>query len=192
MGGETALLCYDQEANQGLSPRGRGNPSRKMLQPNPGRSIPAWAGKPSGLLPLLIGDTVYPRVGGETTSGPLDSTSPTGLSPRGRGNLKEGAITQPVDWVYPRVGGETMVGPRRTMQEHGLSPRGRGNLRCNTLPAEMRRSIPAWAGKPGDVAIGYASAGVYPRVGGETYSRWGTETDAKGLSPRGRGNPDEA
>ena len=53
----------------------------------------------------------------------------------------------------------------------------------------MDRSIPAWAGEP-DIAIGLLTLiEVYPRVGGGTQfqDRW--LEGARGLSPRGRGNP---
>ena len=79
---------------------------------------------------------------------------------------------------------------------HGLSPRGRGNLpsnqRLNPVQQQVYRSIPAWAGEPGE-GVGYGiNVWVYPRVGGGTPVTLGARSRASGLSPRGRGNPTTA
>ena len=50
------------------------------------RSIPAWAGEPSGIRPTSDTAEVYPRVGGGTIRGACFSSHRKGLSPRGRGN----------------------------------------------------------------------------------------------------------
>ena len=53
---------------------------------------------------------------------------------------------------------------------------------------KTERSIPAWAGEPGNMdACGY-EIGVYPRVGGGTLPFHPSESKKRGLSPRGRGN----
>ena len=132
-----------------------------------------------------------------------------GLSPRGRGNHRDGQEQRDGDrsipaWagepygkpvigndkpVYPRVGGGTNSPQPRTARLEGLSPRGRGNrpwLACRPVQA---RSIPAWAGEPGRVAPYIRSRGVYPRVGGGTAQTANRYDAVKGLSPRGRGNP---
>ena len=58
------------------------------------------------------------------------------------------------------------------------------------LVAPLRRSIPAWAGKP-PLASGRVSfPAVYPRVGGGNPPFFGSVTPANGLSPRGRGKQD--
>ena len=71
----------------------------------------------------------------------------------------------------------------------GLSPRGRGKPSVAQMRQWVGRSIPAWAGETRARSLGYAAAGVYPRVGGGNGEQ--TETGAKkqGLSPRGRGKP---
>ena len=51
------------------------------------------------------------------------------------------------------------------------------------------RSIPAWAGKPGDDGRVAHRPEVHPRVGGETASPFRREATGRGPSPRGRGNP---
>ena len=53
---------------------------------------------------------------------------------------------------------------------------------------KTERSIPAWAGEPGNMdACGY-EIGVYPRVGGGTNDQSLHLIPPPGLSPRGRGN----
>ena len=72
--------------------------------------------------------------------------------------------------VYPRVGGETAWMPDGTTIVDGLSPRGRGNLPKGWTFGVRDGSIPAWAGKPYSFDDSMTSHGVYPRVGGETFS----------------------
>ena len=74
------------------------------------------------------------------------------------------------------------------MGHTGLSPRGRGNLQSLPSLPEVRRSIPAWAGKPPINDRQIESTWVYPRVGGETASPALRASGVCGLSPRGRGN----
>ena len=167
VGGETDGTWNDIPVEEGLSPRGRGNPASAPPVPRVLGSIPAWAGKPRAALAAVVGEGVYPRVGGETVPPP----------PRAR-------------WyrVYPRVGGETMAGPLSAGDEEGLSPRGRGNRVLKPLCARQAGSIPAWAGKPGGGPGVMVNVGVYPRVGGETDGGSRHRYQQTGLSPRGRGN----
>ena len=84
--GGTPLRVDLNEAEQGLSPRARGNPSwppsRRVLR----RSIPACTGEPPVRGFDLRLPEVYPRVhGGTPNTVPLND-APTGLSPRARGN----------------------------------------------------------------------------------------------------------
>ena len=173
-------------------------------------SIPAWAGQPSKGWHSHRPGTVYPRVGGATLKGLAFTPTRYGLSPRGRGNRTAeqepesggGSIPawagQPYSgtgagiggWVYPRVGGATSTTCSIHQSMKGLSPRGRGN------PGSVRRqpraawSIPAWAGQPGLSTPPTQSRMVYPRVGGATPSRTLSSNAIRGLSPRGRGNPE--
>ena len=127
VGGETMMQCTVQSVTQGLSPRGRGNLGRQHVRMEYAGSIPAWAGKPTRWMRVPHHSAVYPRVGGETRSRGAFPGRLTGLSPRGRGNLKrvvvdpalqrsipawagkppEKSIRHHPQQVYPRVGGET-------------------------------------------------------------------------------------
>ncbi len=77
----------------------------------------------------------------------------------------------------------------------GLSPRGRGN---RSSLARSRwcsdGSIPAWAGEPSMPGMCSYRIGSIPAWAGEPYAtrRPGSESPLHGLSPRGRGNHDDA
>ena len=90
--------------------------------------------------------------------------------------------------VYPRVGGGTTRLQLLQKLNPGLSPRGRGNRPEGGGRDRERGSIPAWAGEPLYSTAKSRAQGVYPRVGGGTYSNTRKEGTWKGLSPRGRGN----
>ena len=150
---------------------------------------------------------VYPRVGGEPQCARPNYPASTGLSPRGRGTLQQDTdphdmigsipawagnpldtgVSSPPKGVYPRVGGEPNCQPLLTPKLEGLSPRGRGTRPHHLGRGEGHRSIPAWAGNPWAPCPGLASAGVYPRVGGEPPAWPCGPQRGWGLSPRGRG-----
>ena len=72
----------------GLSPRVRGNRAASRGQRACAGSIPACAGEPNGISRSPSGLTVYPRVCGGTETSSYQPASPSGLSPRVRGNLQ--------------------------------------------------------------------------------------------------------
>ena len=209
VGGETALTPLPPPSGTGLSPRGRGNPLMQRGFRQVRRSIPAWAGKPPSWRSCRARRRVYPRVGGETRKAPSCSHSRNGLSPRGRGNPSTSGLCRRWSgsipawagkpsgasaWdrarrVYPRVGGETSTTFACPPSKAGLSPRGRGNHDQPRKLVRLRRSIPAWAGKPKATHAGNVNNRVYPRVGGETSGGRDASCLRYGLSPRGRGNP---
>ncbi len=175
----------------GLSPRGRGKPSRLPGFHRSGWSIPAWAGQT-----ILTDDeraafAVYPRVGGANIRGNHIPERLPGLSPRGRGkrsrrfSAHSSSRSIPA-WagqtvhscadpllarVYPRVGGANWVGAGCLPSSAGLSPRGRGKLGAALGSYISRRSIPAWAGQTRGKPTASPPIGVYPRVGGANNSR---------------------
>ena len=208
VGGETGVLRVISAVATGLSPRGRGNQRLADQRLDLRGSIPAWAGKPATYETAPKTTPVYPRVGGETSTIPSRSDIVTGLSPRGRGNHTRSSVarsglgsipawagkptvafrTRKCYMVYPRVGGETAGQAQDNVTVVGLSPRGRGNRGAACERARLRRSIPAWAGKPQRCCRFLPSTGVYPRVGGETPQQVVGCREVLGLSPRGRGN----
>ena len=64
--GGTYRELYQNAMHEGLSPRMRGNPSVKHCRHPSLRSIPAYAGEPTGFKCRFCGHRVYPRVCGGT------------------------------------------------------------------------------------------------------------------------------
>ena len=94
--------------------------------------------------------------------------------------------------VYPRVCGGTLGRMVRIKSGEGLSPRVRGNpLPCQATPGRAG-SIPACAGEPSLPSRCCWWRAVYPRVCGGTRHRLRQEMPRAGLSPRVRGNHDDA
>ena len=141
------MALIDQYADDGLSPRVRGNRATcPAYQDMPG-SIPACAGEPSTIFPYQTPIWVYPRVCGGTCFHDDATSTRNGLSPRVRGNprfLSQGARQRrsipacagepPVrqsdtatTQVYPRVCGGTKASLAAVPAGLGLSPRVRGN-----------------------------------------------------------------
>ena len=74
----------------------------------------------------------------------------------------------------------------------GLSPRVRGNLRLAPARIAVPRSIPACAGEPQLPHCANLLKTVYPRVCGGTAEAHKAGGYTYGLSPRVRGNRDDA
>ncbi len=206
--GGTAAASAVVGSCPGLSPRVRGNLQRESSRSVSTGSIPAGAGEPKEGLMRPFGDLVYPRGCGGTTTWSSSSMRRSGLSPRVRGNLRprarqrrrQGSIPAGAGeppccaaarrrcGVYPRGCGGT--NPRRfpMSASKGLSPRVRGNLLRLVAARADDGSIPAGAGEPAAVGIGFLLAGVYPRGCGGTTSTKTAGQAAAGLSPRVRGN----
>ena len=145
--GGTRPARNDITADEGLSPRVRGNPDLEAKTATPVGSIPASAGEPKGC--ELVGRIleVYPRECGGTISPGFGNQISAGLSPRVRGNrLGDGDHVQRVGsipasagepkvagafaWparVYPRECGGTAAASDSVACWKGLSPRVRGN-----------------------------------------------------------------
>ena len=146
VGGGNAEICAADADLGGLSPRGRGKPTRDYRILRCRGSIPAWAGETGRLRMRRRCRRVYPRVGGGNVARALEVAPRTGLSPRGRGKLAPtgkafdrvrsipawAGETRPNRernrWneVYPRVGGGNRPALSVRRYENGLSPRGRG------------------------------------------------------------------
>ena len=84
--GGTARAGLRRRYVAGLSPRMRGNPSRRIDTIISPRSIPAYAGEPALCAAPIANYPVYPRVCGGTIQQPDNAEGVNGLSPRMRGN----------------------------------------------------------------------------------------------------------
>ena len=177
-------LCTES----GLSPRVRGNHSRRDFGRGSDRSIPACAGEPVENLGPLEEIEVYPRVCGGTFSVTQYRGRSAGLSPRVRGNRGCARHEEPyvrsipacagepsrrtagrrTSGVYPRVCGGTRITRRLCASKTGLSPRVRGNHRAYADRGYGARSIPACAGEPAGDRRRHHQVAVYPRVCGGT------------------------
>ena len=170
--GGTSTPLVILPAARGLSPRVRGNPAAAYPGHCGNGSIPACAGEPARPGTLRTLRWVYPRVCGGTPITVAIKRSPSGLSPRVRGNqnrhagqpwgirsipacagepvlirLRCGLLT-----VYPRVCGGTEVHTRHDPNAEGLSPRVRGNRQNGDGQRVRQGSIPACAGEPIDTS----------------------------------------
>ena len=194
----------------GLSPRVRGNlreqPSRAPFR----GSIPACAGEPTELSPIVIAVKVYPRVCGGTGLLQRPMREAKTLSPRVRGNRlcdhgvnrdrrsipacavepnRTIKVNHPAG-VYPRVCGGTPTTANSAVCRGGLSPRVRGNRIPVDAGTSTTGSIPACAGEPFLSRSACAASRVYPRVCGGTDPAGDNSKVMTGLSPRVRGNRD--
>ena len=188
----TQVPADNRSRQPGLSPRVRGN----RATPTPGSgasgSIPACAGEPGRDHSARDRIRVYPRVCGGTSTRTGAGKSPSGLSPRVRGNLHQpahplrhigsipacaGEPNRPPAFnhpapVYPRVCGGTDETAPNGYRRLGLSPRVRGNHPSRLCEQIDLRSIPACAGEPAMRHLPLAPVGaVYPRVCGGNRSR---------------------
>ena len=195
-------------ANQGLSPRVRGNRRCGCNGLVGHGTIPACAGEPYTDRDGNKKSRDYPRVCGGTFLKHRGSALNLGLSPRVRGNLHQivhdhhaigtipacagepkrtrNALALIAD--YPRVCGGTKGRGNGYHATAGLSPRVRGNRRFGRLVAIEDGTIPACAGEPRISPTVRAMYGDYPRVCGGTASGAPTTRKRSGLSPRVRGN----
>ena len=166
--GGTPRRQVNKNDAEGLSPRVRGNRSYAPDNRHEYRSIPACAGEPRLPNARDRGYKVYPRVCGGTSLFWRTRRTPSGLSPRVRGNRANvltmggtgGSIPacageprqagQPAGppQVYPRVCGGTAGWVTARWYWPGLSPRVRGNQRNQHILVHAVRSIPACAGEP--------------------------------------------
>ena len=192
----------------GLSPRVRGNHGEDRDAGELEGPIPAGAGEPGLRSWAAAHSGAYPRGCGGTAIFSPSSSSLRGLSPRVRGNQRQGALDQarqgpipagagePIPrmgssrekWAYPRGCGGTVVPCVVALGIPGLSPRVRGNRSVVPPIAIFRGPIPAGAGEPSCRAPGTRRCWAYPRGCGGTAREGGLFKRAWGLSPRVRGN----
>ena len=152
-------------------------------------TIPAFTGKPPGR-PLRAGACWdYPRVHGETHAAIRSSTQSKGLSPRSRGNHREGGLRVDIVVDYPRVHGETYNCDSILFRCRGLSPRSRGNLLLQIAWWCVSWTIPAFTGKPLGGPGAIQQDGDYPRVHGKPRPVVGLVASRDGTIPAFTGKP---
>ena len=205
--GGTGVDLLALGADDGLSPRVRGNPFCNGDNTSQPGSIPACAGEPGGGEGCRRERQVYPRVCGGTQGGGGGGTS--GLSPRVRGNRWNRGRPPPLPGsipacagepaqastspgghgVYPRVCGGTGEVGRWHGRRRGLSPRVRGNHSPTRSRRFLTGSIPACAGEPRRDHRALLFSAVYPRVCGGTPSLTRVGVPVMGSIPACAGEP---
>ena len=131
--------------------------------------VSASAGEPEQLRVRRGLHGVYPRECGGTVQRLGLGTSPLGLSPRVRGNLRTSSNGEQMQRSIPASAGEPPVGALR-FTTNGVYPASAGE------PAAAEKAAAA------------AAAAVYPRECGGTTASIVINNNYTGLSPRVRGN----
>ncbi len=196
----------------GPSPRVRGSQLARLTPRCRLGSIPACAGKPGCRFPRSRCRRVHPRVCGEALNAALNTIKGQGPSPRVRGSHKVGDAIKdgdgsipacagkprtacrcaPTSQVHPRVCGEASVVPPFATQRMGPSPRVRGSRRHpDAVPLEAG-SIPACAGKPGQLMLSTTRLRVHPRVCGGSRRPKAERQRLRGSIPACAGKPSVA
>ena len=207
--GEALLNRTNHQFSGGPSPRVRGSRASTCPARGRGRSIPACAGKPPPSVATRTCPWVHPRVCGEASRRPRTLEYGSGPSPRvrgspgslraapGRARSIPACAGKPCAWsalsseppVHPRVCGEARECIADLPAQEGPSPRVRGSRTGEQDRGRIRRSIPACAGKPREIAACGAPTWVHPRVCGEANVSSPTDEEVTGPSPRVRGSP---
>ena len=156
-------------------------------------------------------EQVYPRTGGGNPRWGRRGSRRAGLSPHGRGKHlcggrcwgRQGSIPARAGEtinrvnrssflkVYPRTGGGNADKAPGPIAGQGLSPHGRGKPPPAVEGAEVPGSIPARAGETLPPAPPNTPPSVYPRTGGGNPPLALFRSRCLGLSPHGRGKPNE-
>ena len=210
--GGTVIDLARSDPEAGVSPRERGNLRRRSGGVGDLGCIPARAGEPRRPPRAGRPTRVYPRASGGTVVPVRRSCSRPGVSPRERGNrdrrgdadIRPGCIParagEPehrlvvgrIHRVYPRASGGTLRTSTWPRTKPGVSPRERGNRRIWVVGASTSGCIPARAGEPRYPTMRTATVWVYPRASGGTRQLSCVSWDESGVSPRERGNPQDA
>ena len=154
----------------GLGPRpfggGRSKESTMVIRCLLEGSIPAWAGEPLTPYSCPFRIWVYPRVGGGTRKTDVGCWRHHGLSPRGRGNLRDNLTTLKVLGSIPAWAGEEPPHLQPSVGSYKVYPRVGGGTPPMTALRYCHQGLSPVGG--GTLSPGWCQPRVYPRVGGGT------------------------
>ena len=209
MCGENGLSSVYLLHFKGSSPRVRG---KRPGIPPAGTAhglIPACAGKTRSIARLRAPSAAHPRVCGENSWLPSETSTTLGSSPRVRGKppaqrpqrhqvrlipacagktpARPGTRRAPS--AHPRVCGENSTKPDGVYLTWGSSPRVRGKREDLRRQHVRVRLIPACAGKTSSRLRSTRTHGAHPRVCGENLRLRRIALHGVGSSPRVRGKP---
>ena len=190
-GGENSRSSQALSPSEGSSPRGRGKLDVGGREDGFGRLIPARAGKTSHFVHVGVFRGAHPRAGGENWARRQSASSRSGSSPRGRGKHGRPAVQHRAPGLiparagkttrggeapcrcaaHPRAGGENGLRCSQKASSVGSSPRGRGKRLVENGAGQLRRLIPARAGKTTTRPCLTRSLTAHPRAGGENSLR---------------------
>ena len=191
----------------GTSPRMRGKPEALLPALIRVRNIPAYAGKTQPHFHRPRQAEEHPRVCGENNYSNAGLRMAEGTSPRMRGKRVRDALSMEIVGNIPAYAGKTSQASINSccLSEHprvcgenpkphgnvtlvgGTSPRMRGKLVHDVLFVQLRRNIPAYAGKTREVFSLADDFQEHPRVCGENVHDHVKQHIDCGTSPRMRG-----
>ena len=191
----------------GSSPLARGGRSRILGVSLPDGLIPAGAGRTAGGAERALPPRAHPRWRGEDGASPRwsgrrpgssplargghvgteQATDRRGLIPAGAGRTRDQCFAPSAEGAHPRWRGEDgrprpLCGRRR-----GSSPLARGGLHIIITARQLRRLIPAGAGRTALTAVARPASTAHPRWRGEDPAAGGGRFDRAGSSPLARG-----
>ena len=190
--GGTTPCHLEVTAEQGPSPRVRGNPREKRLQLRHGGTIPAGAGEPAVKYEVpvnIVGPS--PRVRGNPSATSLSLICKRTI-PAGAGEPRRHRCPSIAAGDHPRGCGGTGGGGGTQGQGHGPSPRVRGNRCRQGQRLRGQGTIPAGAGEPSSAWPPRRAPRDHPRGCGGTCVEVTMAIEEEGPSPRVRGNPSAA
>ena len=207
--GENILVAHAAIIRFGTSPLTRGKPGLAHTTVLRQRNIPAHAGKTSITGVVVVAITEHPRSRGENINLTPTRLMNVGTSPLTRGkhvqkfvafllirNIPAHAgktrlyVTYPREiQEHPRSRGENIAVCCGKFKGYGTSPLTRGKRFMRVFVVQLRRNIPAHAGKTRGTRLHKPRAEEHPRSRGENQEVTGREIQLDGTSPLTRGKP---
>ncbi len=207
--GENCPACAREPRKCGSSPLTRGKQPHADGDFEPGRLIPAHAGKTFRLPFRRVRGRAHPSSRGENhwlkgktetmgASSPLTRGKPWGrvphhcprrLIPAHAGKTCSGRRKQPRTRAHPRSRGENHPSHQAAASRMGSSPLTRGKRRRPHPPPPRCRLIPAHAGKTSWARPASSSGTAHPRSRGENAGPSGWLQIPTGSCPLTRGKP---
>ncbi len=174
-------------ADDGSSPRARGQARSPAKRATPSRLIPAGAGPGARMrLPLITMFGSSPRVRGQAAT-PSDHAARTRLIPAGAGPGTTAAASAPCPAAHPRGCGARLFQVERFDDLTGSPPRVRGQAPCPIPQPDRARLIPAGAGPGWSLCVCGSVVSAHPRGCGARLVSEFDRQRAYGSSPRVRG-----
>ncbi len=211
-GGENHRGLDQCQTSVGPSPRGWGERARSRRWSSGSRTIPTRVGRTSRMRWRVSAPADHPHAGGENSAPKLRDALFHGPSPRGWGEQAEWQlassstrtiptrvgrtavrVVRPARMAdHPHAGGENRNADKNPLWISGPSPRGWGEQEKAAQGQSERRTIPTRVGRTAPVLSPQAPRPDHPHAGGENDCIHAKAGVARGPSPRGWGERDDA